>query len=136
MSTKIKKDLCGKIVKKFQEGFMLKKCVQISVRIRAEKFPLFPGRIYVTNFSKDSCQILTSFRCAQSVRIHAENVCTDLSRDLWRMLTSFRCANIQYGCFWIFVDNLYLRKFLSEKFYFHFLSIWKFWICLFSFSFV
>ena len=33
-----------------------------------------------------------------------------------------------------FVDNLYLRKFLSEKFYFNFLSIWKFWICLFFFS--
>ena len=39
--------LCGKIVKRFQEGFMLKKCVQISERIRAEKFPLFPGRFYV-----------------------------------------------------------------------------------------
>ena len=77
---KFSKDSCGIIVytfhlrnsvefwlaldaHKFQEGIMLKKCVQILVRIHAEKFPLFPGRIYVQfwlasdahKFSKDLC---------------------------------------------------------------------------------
>ena len=69
-----------------KEGFMRKNCPQISVRIYVEfwvgldarkfskelchrNFHFFPGRMYAeklsTNFGKDWCLILSSFRCQQ-----------------------------------------------------------------------
>ena len=101
-SHKFSKDSCGKFV-------------QISVRIHAEKFPLFPGRIYFQfwlasdahKFSKDSCgkfslfpgRIYVQFWLVSDAHKFSKDSCVKIStfsrKDLGSISISFRCSQFQ-----------------------------------------